>query len=276
MSSRSRLIALMVPLTIFLTGCQQTSVDSTGLWNWLVIIFAKGIVFLGSSFGNNLGVGIIMMTLIIRLVMVPLYAKQIKSQEEMKTLQPKIKKINDKYKDKKDRESQMKKQQEQQALYKDAGINPLAGCLPLLLQMPLLFAFYDSLSYLMPSQAMIDSGNKVIYGLKELGAPNMSTDLFGIDLNNPVVIFALFAGVTTYLTTYLSQLGTDNTDNPGAGAIKMLMYVMPVMIFVIGLSLPGALSIYWCVGNLVSIGQTVYYRRSHIQTARQKSKFSKK
>lgn len=279
-SKQKRLILLVLPLMIFLTGCQQSSVESTGIWNMIVIFFAKGIVFFGNILGSNIGMGIIIMTLIVRIIMVPLYARQIKSQEEMKLLQPKITKLNKKYENKTTPEDKRKKGMEQQAIYKEAGINPLAGCLPLLLQMPLLFAFYASLSYLIPSQAVIDgmkaNGQEVIYGLKELGVPNMSTDLFGINLTEPVIIFALFAGITTYLTTYLSQLGTDNENNPGAGAIKMMMYFMPIMIFVIGLRLPGALSIYWCVGNLVSIAQTLYYRRSHIQTARQKKKIIKK
>lgn len=273
MSNKKKLLILVVPLLLLLGGCSQVSVENGGLWNFMVISLAKSMVFFGNIFGDNLGWGIITMTLIVRLVLAPLYGSQIKSSAKMKEIQPKINKLNQKYEGKKDSETQRKKSMEQQAIYKEAGVNPLAGCLPLLIQFPLLIAFYQAIEYLVPPQATIDqavaNGQEAIYGLVELGHENMSTLFFGIELNERVIIFAFLAGFTTWLATYVTSLGQDD-DAPGAGMMKGMMFAMPIMIFFFGLSFPGALSIYWVVGNLVSIAQTLFYNRSVLQTLRQK------
>ncbi len=276
-SSKLKLILLMVPLTLLLSGCGgQISVESSGIWNTIVIWFAQFIVWLGTVFGSSIGMGVILATLIVRGIMIPLYGKSNKSQEQMRQIQPKINALNKKYEGKKDQDSQRKKAMEQQALYKDAGINPLAGCLPLLLQLPILFAFYDAIQYLVPADATIKAleaqGDKVIYGLEQLGATGLSTTLFGLDLNNPVIIFAFLSAATTFLATKVSMIGQD-MDAPGTGMMKGMLFAMPAMIFVFGMTLPGALSIYWLIGNLVTIAQTLYFKKHHIQNARQQKKF---
>ncbi len=276
-SSKLKLILLMVPLTLLLSGCGgQISVESSGIWNTIVIWFAQFIVWLGTVFGSSIGMGVILATLIVRGIMIPLYGKSNKSQEQMRQIQPKINALNKKYEGKKDQDSQRKKAMEQQALYKDAGINPLAGCLPLLLQLPILFAFYDAIQYLVPADATIKAleaqGDKVIYGLEQLGATGLSTTLFGLDLNNPVIIFAFLSAATTFLATKVSMIGQD-ADAPGTGMMKGMLFAMPAMIFVFGMTLPGALSIYWLIGNLVTIAQTLYFKKHHIQNARQQKKF---
>lgn len=280
MNKKTRLILLLLPLTVLLTGCAQISTEYHSIWNSFGLLFARGIVFFSDLGLDSLGVGIIIMTIIIRLLIMPLYAKQIKSQEEMKKIQPKVDKINKKYENKTSQEDKLKKNQEIQTLYKEEGINPLAGCLPLFIQMPILFVFYDSLNYLVPSKAVIDAakanGTDVIYGLKELNVEHIDTAFFGLNLGNPVILFAILAAATTWLTTYASQIGTDmSSDNPAATSLKIMMWVFPIMIFFMGLQLPGALSIYWVVGNLFSIFQTLYYRRTHIKTAMDKKKINK-
>ncbi len=276
-NSKLKLILLMVPLMLLLSGCGgQNSVEYNGLWNTVVIWFAQFIVWLGTVFGSSLGMGVILATLVLRGIMVPLYAKSNKSQEQMKEIQPKINALNKKYAGKKDQDSQRKKAMEQQALYKEAGINPLAGCLPLLLQLPILFAFYDAIQYLVPADATIKAleaqGQTVVFGLQELGATSLNATLFGFDLNNPVIVFAVLSAATTFLATKVSMIGQD-TDAPGSGMMKGMLYVMPAMIFVFGLTLPGALSIYWLIGNLVTIAQTLYFKKHHLQNARQQKKF---
>lgn len=278
MNKKIKLLILIIPLVLVLTGCTQVSTESSGIWNFLVISLAKMIVFFANIFGNSLGWGIIIMTLIIRLIMFPLYGNQIKSSDRMRAIQPKINKLNQKYEGKKDSDSQRKKAMEQQAIYKESGINPLAGCLPLLVQFPLIIAFYQAIEYLVPPQATIDqlekSGQTVIIGLQQLGAQDLSTVIFGFELGESVIIFALIAAITTYFTSYVSMIGQD-TNSPGMGAMRGMMYVMPIMIFIFGLKLPGALSIYWVVGNIFAIAQTLYLKRSTIQTERQKKKLLK-
>lgn len=269
----------MIPLILFLSGCGQASTESSGIWNFLVISLAKMIVFFSHLFGNSLGWGIIAMTVIVRLLIFPLYGKQIKSSEAMKDLQPKVNKINEKYANKKDSESQRKKAMEQQALYQEAGVNPLAGCLPILIQFPLIIAFYQAIAYLVPPQATIDqlekAGKTVVVGINQLGATDLNTVFLGFELGERVILFALIAALTTYITSWASMLGQD-ADAPGAGVMKSMMYVMPIMIFMFGLSMPGALSIYWVVGNTFTIAQTLYFKRSSIQTERQQKKIQKK
>ncbi len=276
-NSKMKLIILMVPLMLLLSGCGgQTSIEAGGFWNAIVILFAKLIVLLGTVFGSSLGMGVILATLILRVVMIPLYAKSNKSQEQMREIQPKINALNKKYIGKKDQDSQRKKAMEQQALYKEAGINPLAGCLPLLIQLPILIAFYNAIQYLVPAdatvQALQEQGKIVVYGLQELGATSLNTTLLGLDLNNPVWAFAILSAATTFLATKVSMIGQD-MDTPGSGMMKGMLYVMPAMIFVFGMTLPGALSIYWLIGNLVTIAQTTYFKKHHIQNARQQKKF---
>ncbi len=282
MSNKKKLIILLIPLLLILSGCGQVSVEYSGIWNFMVLLLARGIVFFGELFGNNLGWGIILMTLAIRLLLVPLYGAQIKSSEKMKAVQPKIQEINKKYEGKKTPDAQQKKSLEIQALYKENSINPLAGCLPALIQLPLLIAFYQAIQYLVPTPQVIEqleaSGEKVIYGLTELNAGKgevFTTDFFGIALDERVIIFAFLAAASTFLSTYLSTIGQDESA-PGSGMVKSMLYVMPLMIFMFGLSMPGAISIYWIVGNVVSILQTAFFKRSEIQTHRQRKKIEKK
>lgn len=102
--------------------------------------------FFGNTFGfYSLGFSIIVFTIITRLLMLPLAFRQQKSMKEMQKIQPQIKKIQDKYKDKKDQETQQKQQAELSALYQEHGVNPLGGCLPLVIQMPIIFSLYQVL-----------------------------------------------------------------------------------------------------------------------------------
>ena len=172
MNSKKKLILLLIPVVLLLSGCGQVSTEYTGVWNFLVIALAKAIVFFSDILGDSLGLGIITMTILVRVVMIPLYGSQIKSSEATKALQPKINKLNEKYSNKKDQENQRKKSLEQQALYKEAGVNPLAGCLPIFIQLPILIAFYQAIEYLVPPQAIInqmqEQGQTLILGLEQL------------------------------------------------------------------------------------------------------------
>jgi YidC/Oxa1 family membrane protein insertase len=180
----------------------------------------------------------------------------------MAVLKPEMDKIKKKYEGKTDQESKMKMQQDTSALYKRHGINPLAGCLPLLVQMPLLFAFYAAISNLL-----------VYEGLALYGASDMSQSfLLWSSLGEPVILFAVLAAITTYMTTALSTYGTDQADNQ---MMKTMKYVMPGMILVMGLSFPGALSLYWLIGNVFTIVQTLIIKRDDIKAERDRRKMNK-
>lgn len=271
MKKQHRLLLLMMPLVVMLSGCGSPAPITTepgGLWDWMVYILAQLIVQLGHIFGENIGWGLVFATLIVRVAMIPLYKKQIKSTEAMNKVQPEMKKIQDKYKNvaKDDKEAQMRQQQEMSALYQRHGVNPLAGCLPLLIQMPILFAFYDAIQGLLINGTYTNEA--VNQGLINLGGGAMSSTLFGFELGERVILFAILAGATTWLSTKLSMAGTETPKGAAGDVSKTMLTVMPIMIFVMGLSLPGALSIYWLVGNLVTIAQTAYFKRDKLFNSR--------
>ncbi len=266
-------IAIMLPiLLILLSGCGVTAESTVGpndvdsIWNAVVWFFSSAMIFTGNLFGNNIIIGLIIITLAFRLLMVPMYKNQIKSQESMAKVQPEMKKIQDKYAGKTDNESKMKLNSEIQALYKRHGVNPLAGCLPLLLQMPLLFAFYDAIQNLL----IYDGLTKYESGI------GMSTSfLVWSDLGEPVYIFAFLAAFTTWYSTVLSTAGQD-PNAAGSNMMKQMSIIMPIMILMMGFTLPGALSLYWILSNGITIIQTLVLKRDKISAAREQKRINKK
>ncbi len=271
MRKQHKFLLLMIPLVLVLTGCgvdEALTTDPSGIWDWIVYILAQLIVQLGHIFGDNIGWGLVMATLIVRIAMIPLYRKQIKSTEAMSKIQPEIKKIQDKYKNvpKDDREGQMKMQQEMSALYKRHGVNPLAGCLPMLIQMPILFAFYDAIrGLLMNGQTVANEGL-----LNLTDGVGMSSQFLGFELSERVILFAILSALTTFISSKLSMMGQETPKGAAGDVSKSMLTVMPFMILMMGLTLPGALSVYWLVGNLVTIAQTVYFKRDKIFNSRRK------
>lgn len=192
----------------------------------------------------NLGLAIIIMTIMVKLVTFPLNNKQIQSAKRMQVLQPELKKIQQKYKD--DKEKQNKAVTE---FMRENNMNPMAGCLPLLVQFPILIGIFRLLQepdvYL--DMAVI---NPYLFQRAELidllAVPTVGFDNF---LSNISIyyIFPLIAGATTYLYSKMSM--------PADSSQKMLMYMMPVMITVFSFSFPVGLVIYWTMNNVFSIGQ---------------------
>ncbi|MGM0689121.1 MAG: YidC/Oxa1 family membrane protein insertase [Bacillota bacterium] len=194
----------------------------------------------------NFGIAIIIMTLMVKLVTFPLNNKQIKSAKKMQILQPEMKKIQNKYKD--DKEKQNKAVQE---FMKENNMNPLAGCLPLLVQFPVLIGVFRLLRepdlfldmevinpYLFQSSETIN--------LLSLPMTTLSLESFISEISI-YYIFPLIAGATTYLYSKMSM--------PADSSQKMLMYMMPAMITVFSFTFPVGLVIYWTMNNIFSIGQ---------------------
>lgn len=272
MKKQHRFLLLMMPLVVMLTGCGTPvplTTDPSGIWDWGVYLLAQLIVQLGHIFGDNIGWGLVLATLIVRVAMIPLYRKQIRSTEAMNKIQPEMKKIQDKYKniDKSDKDAQMRQQQEMSALYKRYGVNPLAGCLPLIIQMPILFAFYDAIQGLLMNGTYV--GEAANIGLMNLThGVGMSSQFLGFELSDRVLLFAILAALTTWISTKLSMLGTETPEGAAGDVSKSMLTIMPIMILFMGWTLPGALSIYWLVGNLVTIAQTAYFKRDKIFNAK--------
>ncbi len=182
------------------------------------------------------GLAIIFMTIAIKLVLFPLTQKQMRSMRSMQEIQPKTKWIQEKYKG----DSQLI-QQKTMELYKEHGVNPMGGCLPLLIQMPIFLAFYQSLykfNYL--------AGSNVGF----LWIPDISKP-------DPLFILAILAAVTTYLQQKISMV--ENNDPTQ----KAMLYFMPVMMAWIAYKMPAGLPLYWVVFNTLGILQQMYVNRLH-------------
>src|SRR5699024_3240188 len=143
------LILSLIGLVLLLSGCTEinTPIDSesTGFWNsYFVYPMSWVITYFADLFNSSYGLAIVVVTLLVRIVLVPLNVKQIKSSQGMQEIQPEIKKLQEKYASK-DATTQEKLQKETMALFQEHGVNPLAGCLPILVQMPVLIAMYHAI-----------------------------------------------------------------------------------------------------------------------------------
>lgn len=185
---------------------------------------------------QNYGLSIILFTIVVKVLLLPLTIKQTKSTKAMQDIQPKIQEIQTKYKDKPE-----KQQQEIMKIYTEAKINPLAGCLPLLIQMPILIALFSVLR------------EPVTYGVF-VDQAQFTTAARGFlwvqDLTKPDVILAVLSGATTFLMQTL-MMPKDQQQ----GSMKIMTYVMSAMMLFWGFSFPAGLTLYWTVGNVFAIGQ---------------------
>ena len=212
---------------------------------------------------------IIGLTLVIRILLIPLFVKQIKSSRNMQLIQPKVKELQKKFGH--DRE---KLAQETMKLYKDSGTNPFASCLPILLQMPIFLALFRILD----QAARNDKGHGVLSD--DLAKDFANAQLFG---NIPIsdtflkaqgdVAVMLFAAVLVLgmtATTFLTQrqlmsknMPADALSGPYAQQQKMLLYVLPVVFAVGGVAFPIGVLLYWTTSNLWTMGQQFYVIRNN-------------
>lgn len=231
---RLLLMAGLVTLIFVLSACGTSPINesSTGIWDrYIVYYFAEAIKFL--SVGGNAGIGIILFTLVIRVILLPLMHFQTKSMRKTQELQPKLKELQKKYSSK-DPETQRLFREEQQRLYSENNVNPYAGCLPLLVQMPIMMALYQSISRV----------------------PELKQGSFmwlSLDRPDPYFILPILAAVFTFASTYLSSMSQLESN----ASLKIMNYAMPAMIFLMGMSLASGLSLYWVISNAFQVGQTL-------------------
>lgn len=190
------------------------------------------------SFVKDYGWSIIAFTVVVKLLLLPLTIKQTKSMKAMQDIQPKIQEIQNKYKNKPEKQNE-----EIVKLYQEAKINPLAGCLPLLLQMPILFGLYNVLR------------DPVKYGVFTSAAEFATADqgfLWVASLTQPdkTLILAILAGVTTFITQKLIM-----PQDQQKGPTMYMTYFMSAMMFVWGIQFPAGLTLYWTASNLFQLAQ---------------------
>ena len=182
----------------------------------------------------NYGIAIILMTILVKVLLYPLTAKQVRSMKAMQELQPALKKLQKDYKN-----NPQLLQQKMAELYKESGVNPLAGCLPLLIQMPILMGVYYTL-----------------YGYNYTGDPNFLW-LTSLSETDPTYVLPVLSA----LTTYIQQKQTMANNGGDNQQMKMMSYMMPLFIGWISLSFPSGLVVYWVTMNICQIVQQWYMFR---------------
>jgi YidC/Oxa1 family membrane protein insertase len=229
--------------------------DKAVSWGWFEAI-AKPIFYLLDwlfKFTGNFGVAIIGLTLIVRALMFPIANKQYESMAKMRVIGPRMKAIQEKYKD-----DRLKAQQEMMAIYKTEKVNPLAGCLPILLQIPIFYALYKTLliSIEMRHQPFV-------LWLTDLSAPDPLTplNLFGLIAWQPPAFIALgvlpiLLGVTMYLQQKLNPATLDPVQ-------QQVFAIMPWLFMFFMAPFAAGLQLYWTINNIVSIFQQLYMNRKY-------------
>ncbi|MFC7395120.1 membrane protein insertase YidC [Scopulibacillus cellulosilyticus] len=237
MRKKIAVTALLLLLVAVLSGCndmnQPITSHSTGIWNeYFVFPLSWFITTIANFFNGSYGLAIAIVTIIVRLVLMPLMVKQTKNSIAMQEIQPKIAKLKEKYSSK-DQKTQQKLQQEQMKLFQEHNVNPLAGCLPLIIQMPVLIALYHAI---MRTQA-IKHSNFLWFSL---GHPD------------PYYIMPVVVAAATFVQQKV-LLGKTGNANP---QMAMMTYIYPIIIGGMAIYFPSALALYWLVGNVWMIFQT--------------------
>ena len=238
---------------------------------WVTSIILTGFhTLFGRVFGDESGwawaLSIVGLTLVIRVALIPLFVKQIKSSRNMQMLQPKVKELQKKYGHDRERLAQ-----ETMALYKETGTNPFASCLPILLQMPIFLALFRLLDLaakgetrgVLTTEQADQFANSTLFGAR-------IADQFLGDSDLSVKLLAAVLVVSMTATTFLTQkqlmsknMPADALSGPYAQQQKMLLYVLPLVFAVGGVAFPVGVLLYWTTSNLWTMGQQFYVIRNN-------------
>lgn len=239
------------------------------MWDFIINPMTTLLILMYKFMGNNVVLAIVVLTVILRMMMYPLFAKQQNSAKKMQDVQPRLKKLQEKYKDDKEKLAQV-----QMELYKEAGVNPVGGCLPMLVQFPIFISLYQAIFFALaatPFQLVDLSERLMIPSLANL-IPLQNMWL-GMSLaekpappDNPT--YALLLPALVMVTTYIqfkyssAQTATaqapssdDDKPNQAQAMTQSMGTIMPIMFGMIALSMSVGLSIYFIASNLVGIAQ---------------------
>ena len=242
------ILGLMVLMIAVLSGCAPSStvthttedLKNGGFWQSNVVYyFAIALDTFAKWFNGQYGLAVLVMVIIVRTLILPLTMKQVKSSRAMQAIQPELQKIQKKYKDQPE-----KVQQETMRLFQENKVNPMAGCLPLIVQMPIFIALYNSIYY----------------------NPDLREHSFlWLQLGEPdkLFILPLLAAATTFLQT---RMMTKMNPVQQQGPMQFMMMVYPVLIFIMSYNFPAALPLYWVYSNLYTIIQNYFLYRNNDKT----------
>ena len=215
--------------------------------------------------GHDIGLAIIAMTIIIKLILLPLSKQSIKSQKSLQNLQPKIDEIKKKYVNSKEEQGRAMMQ-----LYKQEKVNPFSSCLPLLIQLPFLWAVFIVFKQGLSNQAFTN-----IYSfISQPGVIN-PVSLGLVDLSKPNIVLAILAGAAQFwqakmMVTKRPEVKGEGSKDEDMMAImnKQMIYMMPILTVVIGMTFPGGLALYWLVTTVLTALQQLYLfkQKDKVQT----------
>lgn len=216
---------------ILFTGCspdpsnfKKLDPQNAGIWDKYFVIPLSDLLDWFQGLLGNYGWSILVVTFLVRLIIFPLTLKQQKSTVAMQELQPKLTKLRKKYE-----KDPQKFQMESMKLFQEHNVNPMAGCFPILIQLPILIAFYQAI---MRNAHIAESSFLYI----KLGEPD------------PFFVLPLLAALTTYIQLLVTGAGENQQ-------MKLMLWIMPIMVFVLAYGFPSALSLYWVCGNIFTIAQ---------------------
>lgn len=213
----------------------------------------NALLLLYNFLGQNFALSIVVFTILVRIITLPLTLPQQKSAKKMQELQPLLKQLQEKYG--KDKE---KLAQEQMKLYKEHGVNPMSGCLPMLIQFPIWIGLYQAISQsLSNSPLMLLELSKNVYPV----FPHLSRlfplqDRFlwmNLAYPDPTYILPILVAVTTYLQQIMLSPPSGDSSDSASSMGKMMQYYMPLMLGFFSLQFPSGLSLYWVISSVVGI-----------------------
>ncbi|MFG2355030.1 membrane protein insertase YidC [Streptomyces sp. NPDC048521] len=238
--------------------------------SWVIVQFhaVYGAIF-GPDTGWAWGLAIVSLVILIRICLIPLFVKQIKATRAMQTLQPEMKKIQERYKNDKQRQSE-----EMMKLYKESGTNPLSSCLPILAQSPFFFALYHVLNGIASGKKIGVINDSLLESARQahiFGAPlaakfrdgSSTIEALGASVTDvrvvTVVMIVLMSASQFYTQRQLMTKNVDTTvKTPFMQQQKMLMYVFPLMFAFFGINFPVGVLVYWLTTNVWTMGQQMY------------------
>jgi YidC/Oxa1 family membrane protein insertase len=251
--------------------------------SWILVQFHSlltNVVGMSPSSGWTWAFSIVGLVIVIRIALIPLFVKQIKSQRNLQLIQPQMKEIQKKYAGDKDKQSQ-----EMMKLYRETGTNPLASCLPILLQAPIFFALFGVLQSI--AQYNADDPTYTAQGVFQweqyasllpqahdaeiFGVPLYATFMDADQTPNPMntrilaIIMILLMTATSFITQRQLIVKNSAPDNPMVKQQKILLYVFPLIFAVSGINFPIGVLIYWFTTNVWSMGQQFYVIRNNPQ-----------
>lgn len=232
----------------------------TGLFDTVLYTpFFNFLVFLYNTIAfQDFGLSIVLLTLTIRLILSPLSIKTFKSQKILSELQPRVKEIQEKFKD-----DSSKQTQQIMEMYRQYKINPFSGCLPLLIQLPVLIALYQ-----VSIAGFEQNSLSILYSF--VGKPDLlnSTSFGFIDLTKKSLFLSVLAGIAQFLQTRLSVAShktsifrKESSPNPLALMNQQMLYFLPVITIIISMSFPAGLPLYWIATTLFSIVEQLYLKQ---------------